>query len=129
MKQRQKITRRKCPSEDFPKNRYFPNYAILHRHLYGFLNQLKQSSSKQRVNTGTMNFLQYILDRSSHKRCSKEIGVLKNFTKFTIKHLCQSLFFNKAAGLVPFIYPLKTSENFWFFDVFRGYRNGTRPAT
>ena len=25
--------------------------------------------------------------------------VLKNFTKFTGKHLCQSLFFNKVAGL------------------------------
>ena len=27
--------------------------------------------------------------------------VLKNFTKFTGKHLCQSLFFNKVAGLMP----------------------------
>ena len=26
-------------------------------------------------------------------------GVFRNFTKFTGKHLCQSLFFNKAAGL------------------------------
>ena len=26
-------------------------------------------------------------------------GVLKNFAKFTEKHLCQSLFFNKIAGL------------------------------
>ena len=26
-------------------------------------------------------------------------GALKNFTKFTGKHLCQSLFFNKVAGL------------------------------
>ena len=26
-------------------------------------------------------------------------GVLRNFTKFTGKHLCQSLFFNKVAGL------------------------------
>ena len=26
-------------------------------------------------------------------------GVLKNFVKFTGKHLCQSLFFNKVAGL------------------------------
>ena len=26
-------------------------------------------------------------------------GVLKNFAKFPGKHLCQSLFFNKAAGL------------------------------
>ena len=28
-------------------------------------------------------------------------GVLRNFTKFTGKHLCQSLFFNKVAGLRP----------------------------
>ena len=25
---------------------------------------------------------------------------------------------------VPFVYPLKTLENYWFYDVFRGYRNG-----
>ena len=29
--------------------------------------------------------------------CKK--GVLRNFTKFTGKHLCQSLFFNSVAGL------------------------------
>ena len=28
-------------------------------------------------------------------------GVLRHFTKFTEKHLCQSLFFNKVAGLRP----------------------------
>ena len=32
-------------------------------------------------------------------RCSIKESVLKNFTKFTGKHLCQSLFFNKVAGL------------------------------
>ena len=32
-------------------------------------------------------------------RCFVEKGVLRNFTKFTGKHLCQSLFFNKVAGL------------------------------
>ena len=31
--------------------------------------------------------------------CKK--GVLENFTKFTGKHLCQSLLFNKVAGLKP----------------------------
>ena len=36
--------------------------------------------------------------RNSHQRCSIEIGVLRNFTKFTGKHLCQSLFFNKVAA-------------------------------
>ena len=32
--------------------------------------------------------------RSSHERCSMKKSVLKNFAKFTEKHLCQSLFFN-----------------------------------
>ena len=41
------------------------------------------------------------LDRSSHQRCSIKKGVLRNFKKFTGKYLCQSLFFNKAAGLRP----------------------------
>ena len=39
--------------------------------------------------------------RSSHQRCSMKKGVLTNFTKFKGKHLSQSLFFNKAAGLRP----------------------------
>ena len=37
--------------------------------------------------------------RSSHQRCSIKKSVLRNFTKFIGKHLCQSLFFNKVAGL------------------------------
>ena len=38
-------------------------------------------------------------NRSIHQRCSIEKGVLRNLAKFTRKHLCQSLFFNKVAGL------------------------------
>ena len=37
--------------------------------------------------------------RSSHQKCSVRKGVLRNFTTFTGKHLCQSLFFNKVTGL------------------------------
>ena len=37
--------------------------------------------------------------RSSHQRCSIKIGVLKNFAKYTGKHLCQCLFLNKVADL------------------------------
>ena len=36
--------------------------------------------------------LKNMRNRSSHQRCSIEIGVLKNFTKFTGKRLWQSLF-------------------------------------
>ena len=37
--------------------------------------------------------------RSSHERCSLRKDVLRYFAKFTGKHLCQSLFLNKVAGL------------------------------
>ena len=40
----------------------------------------------------------FVLLRSSHWRCSVRKGVLRNFAKFTGKHLCQSLFLNKVAG-------------------------------
>ena len=33
---------------------------------------------------------------------SAKIGVLRHFTKFTGKHLCQSLFLNKVAGLIVY---------------------------
>ena len=42
-----------------------------------------------------------ILDRSSYWRCSVRKDVFRNFAKFTGKHLCQSLFFNKVAGPRP----------------------------
>ena len=39
--------------------------------------------------------------RSSHSEVFCEKGVLRNFAKFTGKHLCHSLFFNKVTGLRP----------------------------
>ena len=42
-------------------------------------------------------------------------GVLKSFAKFTGKHLCQSLFFNKAADTVAGLWHrcfLRTFRNF-----------------
>ena len=33
------------------------------------------------------------------------------------------IFFNPFHANGPFLYPLKTLENLWFCDVFRGYRN------
>ena len=39
--------------------------------------------------------------RSSYRSCSIRTGVLRNFEKFSEKHLRQNLFFNKDAGLRP----------------------------
>ena len=52
--------------------------------------------------------------RSSHRKLYIKIGVLKNFAKFTGKHLCQSIFFNKVAGLNPATL-LKKSLCHWCF--------------
>ena len=38
-------------------------------------------------------------NRRSHRRCSVRNGILRKLAKFTGKHLCQSLFFNKVSGL------------------------------
>ena len=45
-----------------------------------------------------------INNRTSHQRCSMKKSVLRISAKFTGKHLCQSLFFNKVAGLRPAIF-------------------------
>ena len=49
-----------------------------------------------------LNFISghsFILIRSSRSQMFFKIGVLKNFTLFTGKHLCWSLFCNKVAGI------------------------------
>ena len=38
--------------------------------------------------------------KRSHQRCSVKIGVVRNFTKFTGKHVCESLFFNKVCNVI-----------------------------
>ena len=43
--------------------------------------------------------LKRVFLRSSHRRCSVRKGILSNFGIFIGKNLCQSLFYNKVAGL------------------------------
>ena len=46
----------------------------------------------------TWKWIEEILFRSTRPEMFCEKSVIKNFTKFTRKHLCQSHFFNKVAG-------------------------------
>ena len=52
--------------------------------------------------------------RSRHQRCSMKKGNLRNFTKFTGKLLCQSLFLNKVAGLRLATLLKKRALHRWF---------------
>ena len=64
-----------------------------------------------------------LLFRRSHWRCSLKIGVLKNFAKFTGKHLYQSLFFSKVPSLKHAIllrkkpYRTPPGDCFWLFTI------------
>ena len=42
---------------------------------------------------------QFAIYKINRPKCTIKKDVLKSFAKFTGKHLCQSLFFNKVAGL------------------------------
>ena len=48
------------------------------------------------------------------RRCSVKLGLLRNFAKFTGKHLCQSHFFNKVTGLRPATLLKKRLWHRWF---------------
>ena len=63
--------------------------------------------------------------------CKK--GVLRNFTKFTGKHWCQSLFFKKVAGLRPFfiehlwwllLYVIYSKQENWKIENINVYEAG-----
>ena len=69
------------------------NYCIQILHFPSSIVDFKQ------VNAGWVIINQMRYNRSSHRRCPVRKGVLRNFEKFTGKHLCQSLFFYKDAGL------------------------------
>ena len=49
-----------------------------------------------------MKFLNFLkLQKQSSRGVLYKKGILRNFAKFTGKHLCQRVFFNKVAGLSP----------------------------
>ena len=59
-----------------------------------------QANTKQHPEAELLLFrIVHIIIRSSRLGLFSEKGVLRNFTKFTGKHVCQSLFFNKASSL------------------------------
>ena len=77
---------------DFIRNNFFVSFrkrvSIFDSHFCDFQIFLKCSKSLKPY-------------RRSHPDVFCKKGILRNFTKFTGKHLCQSLFFNKVAGLRP----------------------------
>ena len=66
----------------------------------------------------TIHRMKWIINTywSSHRRYSVRNFFFRNFAKFTGKHLCESLFFNKVAGL-SLQKSLKKGLSHWCFPV------------
>ena len=83
---------RRCVPVNFAKFLRTPFFKEHLRWLFLFANQ----NNAKRLNGININLMAY---RSSRWRCSLRKGVLRNFAKLTGKYLCQTLNFNKVAGL------------------------------
>ena len=69
--------------------------------LRNFMKYLHSQFSNSKCRGRTSQSLNAIKHRRSRPELFCKNGVLRNFAKFTGKHLCQSFFFNKTAGLRP----------------------------
>ena len=61
--------------------------------------ELEEPFAKAAIEKNFQGAASEINMQSSHQRCSVRKGVLRNFSKFTGKHLYHSLLFNKVTGL------------------------------
>ena len=79
-----------------------------------YINKCFQNTSKETTNA--LKCYQFgTMDRSSHQRFSMKKGVLRNFAKFTKKHLHRGLFFDKVADLRPAILSKETLAQMFSF--------------
>ena len=76
-----------------------PAITIKCHNIFFWLNSIESFVE----NFGKLIVHVYSLYRSSRPEVFCKEGVLWNFAKFTGKHLCQSLFFKKFAGLRPLL--------------------------
>ena len=78
---------------------YFPSYVFLYLFEFPAILNLQNNYTDRKM-------MKVLTKRSkceeTYRSCRPEVfsekGVLRNFAKFTGKHLSQSLFFNKVAG-------------------------------
>ena len=77
----------------------------LFRSIYWIIVQFSHKSQEQPIDTCPLLVkvlklqLSVIIYRGSRLEVFCKKGVLRNFAKFIVKHLCQSLVFNKVIGL------------------------------
>ena len=80
------------------KEAYNIKKLVIRTYQHLLLEEIHTEKKNAKVKACLENLTRNIF-RSSRPGVFCEKGVLRNFVNFTGKHLCQSLFFNKVAGL------------------------------
>ena len=84
----------------FKKKFFFMLYSINSLSFIVWLHKLFKILETMHILTICFPPVIETINRSRHWRCCVKKDVLRNFTKFTGKHLYQSLFFNRPATLL-----------------------------
>ena len=104
-----------CPNPQFPADLVTFIEEILNRKVHFLCSERASKGPLNWLTTPSNNSCQKLVfysflsaadlqaTRSSHREVFCKKVVYKSFERFTGKHLCRSLFFNKVAGLRPFI--------------------------
>ena len=88
---------------NFPRNssNFFRTFILLSYRPFSWYGYFWNFSIRFFFSSEKKALVDILTARSSHRSCSVKKGVLRKFAKFTGKHMCQDLFFNKVASLRP----------------------------
>ena len=106
-----------------------PNHSskrFSEKHLHNSKNKYyKNLLLKLRLTYYTERHQVSIFDQSSNKFCRLHSQICSTLVEDQTIPIRFILFFNPFSTNAPLLYPLKTSKNHRFSEVFRGYRSGT----
>ena len=106
--------------------RHFALYGMYHQFWWDYFNVLWIHSFKQLLCFYTVFVLiQGTMEGLSRWSFGNQLSQTVNINCNNWIILVLSSCLNPFSTNVPLLYPLKTSKNFWFSDIFRGYRSGT----
>ena len=115
-----------CEYCDIFKNKFFNRTSLVVAFDVYRLNPLDYLThfrlcSLSQITWVHQNMRHFQIFRSNHHRCSVEKSVLKNFVKFTGKHLCWNLFFTKVSSLRPTTLLKKRLHHRFFLWIMRNF--------
>ena len=95
--------------------KHITTHELLHKWLLKFSVRFFSPIYRSLFVSGKYILRSYLYSEAATRAVLLKRRVLRNFAKFTGKHMCQALFFNKVAGLNTFSYRAHPVAAFVYF--------------